>query len=171
MGKVYDFKSHQREREKKSVVFTPNGQYRASQKIMEEAIEVLIFSYEARIEEIKKNKEEIKHLDGVQLHNPKEVLKQVQKLDQVFKTYGLAANYYRFVTLKDTQVLYFNDTSLIYVYKGNKIEKAKGYRVQEFILEFEGYSFTSLLDQEVYNVLDAHIKRLEITIDTLKNTQ
>ena len=57
--------------------------------------------------------------------------------------------------------------TLIYTYE-EKIEMLKDYKKE--IRRFEGYPFTLALDVEVMRIFDHQINKLEITIDTLKNT-
>ena len=56
------------------------------------------------------------------------------------------------------------------ILKDNKLDEARKITVGEFIVEFEGYPFSLFIDDEVLKIFDNQIERLNITIDTLKNT-
>lgn len=170
MGKIYEFTGKKNTNQNNPVIYSAN---RARVK---ETIEILIGTYTASIEDLKGYKEGIKKMDRLPLKNPRELLKLIPSLNKRLKEYGMVSTFYRFVTLKDTHVIYFNDTKLIYTYqedeKNKKDQKDHGreFTPQEFIQEFEAYPFTLMIGEEIYSVLDAQINKLQITIEILENT-
>lgn len=165
MGKIYEFPSNKLNNEHKSPAYLEN------KSMIENVIYALIESYKKRIEEIEASQKKLETINGTHVKNPKEMLKLVKEVNKQFDQYGILSNYHHFVTLEDTEVLYFNDTHLIYVYREEEKEKAKYFTVGEFIQEFEYYKFTLLLDETIYKALNEQITKLQITITTLENTQ
>lgn len=165
MGKIYQFPGH-----KRINTYKPAA-YSEKQNEMESLMYVLIETYKQRIKEVKGYAKEIQDLNGKSIKSPKELIKEVRSINKLFYKYGISSNFYRFVTLKDTQVLYFNDRQLIYVFKEGREKDAKEYTVGEFISEFEPYKFNLMLDEAICKIFDRQVAELETTIKVLENTQ
>ena len=165
MGKVYPFPG------KKKANPYKEASYSANTELLKELMDTLVLTYEDKIEELKGYREEIKKLDGLAFKSPKEVSKEVKKLNQLFLNYGITCNYFKFYTKQNQEILYYNDSNSIYVIKNNKLNEASKITVGEFISEFEGYPFSLTIDAEVLRIFDEQIHKLNITIDTLKNTR
>lgn len=165
MGKIYQFPGHKRINTYKPPTYTEK------QSEMEHLMYMLIETYKQRIEEIKGYAEEIKSLNGKSIKNPKDLLKEVRSINKLFYKYGISSNFYRFVTLEDTQVLYFNDRQLIYVFREGREKEAKEYTTGEFINNFEQYKFNLMLDEAICKIFDKQISELSTTIKVLENTQ
>ncbi|MBE6024170.1 MAG: hypothetical protein E7231_13410 [Cellulosilyticum sp.] len=165
MGKVYTFPT------KKKTNPYQEAAYSANTALLRELMETLILTYEDKIKELEGYKEEIKRLDGLSFKSPKEVSREVKKLNQRFLNYGITCNYFKFYTKQNQEILYYNDTNSIYVIKNNKVEEARKITVGEFIGEFEGYPFSLTIDAEILRIFDNQMSKLNTTIDTLKNTR
>ncbi len=165
MGKVYPFPS------KKKVNTNTGSRYSSQTGFITELMDTLVQTYEDKIEELKGYKEEIKALDGKNLKSPKEVSKEVKALKQLFSNFGITCNYFKFYTKQNQEILYYTEANSIYVIKDQKINEAIKITVGDFISEFEGYPFSLSIDAEVLRIFDNQINRLNITIETLKNTR
>ena len=165
MGKVYPFPT-----KKKVDAYTRPG-YSNQTGLVRELMDTLVLTYEDKIEELKGYKEEIKSLDGKGFKSPKEVSKEVKSLKQIFFGFGITCNYFKFYTKQNQEILYYTESNSIYIIKDQKINEARKISVGEFIGEFEGYPFTLCIDAEVLRIFDNQINRLNITIETLKNTR
>lgn len=164
MGKVYPFPNKKNTNPYRQANYSPN------MALLREFMDTLVLTYEDKIDELKGYKEKIKKLDGLALKSPKEVSKEVKRLKQLFLEFGITCNYFKFFTKQNQEILYYNESNSIYVIKDNKLDEARKITVGEFIVEFEGYPFSIFIDDEVLKIFDNQIERLNITIDTLKNT-
>ena len=122
------------------------------------------------MEEISHYKEDIKTLDGTQAHSPYELLQLVNKANELFLKYGISSNYHRFVTSDTIEVLYYNDTHLLYVSSLLDHTEMTSYTLDEFMSTFTQDLFTFILDDSVYHLLDEQVHDLQATITTLSNT-
>lgn len=165
MGKVYQFPTNKRR------VETRAKGYSKDTGLLNELMETLILTYEDKIEELQGYKREIKALDGMAMKSPREVIKEVKALQKRFLEYGLTCNFFRFFTKENQEILYYNESSCIYVIGDHKMDQARRISVGEFISEFEGYPFTLNIEQAIMEIFDSQINQLETTITTLKNTQ
>lgn len=166
MAKIYQFPDKQQKSK-----FKNQTMYTEEQMLLKNVVTVLIEGYKQRIEEVENYKVSLEEMDGTSIKNAKELTKLVKELNAMFYKYGISTNYYRFVTHRNIEVLYFTDKKLVYVYEENKEDKARSLTIGDFIDEFECYKFTLLLDEEVYKLLDKQIEELNITIKTLTNTK
>lgn len=165
MAKVYQFPSN------KPVKNQKIPQYSAEHSMLQSMMESLVLTYEEKIKELETYKEELKALDGLSLRTPREVLKQVKALQKLLLKYGMSCNFFKFFTKEDMQVLYYNESSTIYVIKNENLKEAKSLTAGEFIQEFEGYPFSLSIEAAVLEIFETQINNLQITITTLKNTE
>jgi len=165
MAKIYQFPTNKRINNLKA------PQYSSEHSMLKSVMETLILTYEEKIKELEVYREEIKALDGLTLKTPKEVLKQVKVLQNLFLKYGISCNFFKFYTKGELQVLYYNESNSIYVAKNETIKEAKNLTVGEFIQEFEGYPFSLCIESALLEIFDNQINNLEITIMILKNTE
>lgn len=165
MTKVYQFPGNKRVNNNK----TP--QYSPEHSMLKRMMEMLILTYEDKIQELEAYKEEIKALDGLALKSPKEVLKQVKTLKKLFFKYGISCNFFKFFTKGEQQILYYNESDSIYVVKNENLKEARNLTVGEFIQEFEGYPFSLCIETALLEIFENQMNNLETTITTLKNTQ
>lgn len=165
MGKVYPFPT-----KKKADTYTrPN--YSSQTGLIRELMDTLVLTYEDKIEELKKYRQQIENLDGKSFKSPREVSKEVKALKQLFEDFGITCNYFKFYTKHNQEILYYTQSSSVYLIKNQKMNDARKMAVGEFIGEFEGYHFNLCIDAEVLRIFDNQINRLNITIETLKNTR
>lgn len=164
MGKVYPFPENKKKK------YQQESRYSSQTIFLKELIDTLILTYEEKIDTLKDYKKKIERLEGLACKSPKEVSKQVKHLNSQFLEMGISCNYFKFFTKQNKAILYYSDGSGVFVIKNNKLDQAIKVTVGEFINEFEGYPFTLVLDDEVMRIFDKQINKLEITIDTLKNT-
>lgn len=164
MGKVYPFPEHKNKKYQQELGYSSQSVF------LKELIDTLILTYEEKIETLKECKKKIERLDGLACKSPKEVSKQVKYLNSQFLEMGISCNYFKFFTKQNQEVLYYSDASGVFVIKNRKIDQAIKLTVGEFINEFNGYPFSLALDDEIMRIFDKQISKLEITIDTLKNT-
>lgn len=165
MGKVYPFPT------KKKVDANKRPGYQGQTGYIQDLMDTLVLTYEDKIEELKGYKEEIKKLDEKSFKSPREVSKEVKSLKQIFFNFGITCNYFKFFTKQNQEILYYTESNSVYVIKDQKINDARKLTVGEFIGEFEGYPFTLCIDAEVIRIFDNQINKLNITIETLKNTR
>lgn len=164
MGKVCPFPENKKKKYQQEL------KYSSQTMFLKELIDTLILTYEEKIETLKEYKEKIEQLDGLTCKSPKEVSKQVKQLNDQFLEMGISCNYFKFFTKQNQAILYYSDGSGVFVIKNAKLDQAIKLTVGEFINEFEGYPFSLTLDDEILRIFDKQINKLEITIDTLKNT-
>lgn len=164
MGKVYPFPENKKKKYQQAVSHSSETMF------LKELIETLIYTYEDKIESLKDYKKQIQHLEGLTCKSPKELIKQVKEINGQFLEMGISCNYFEFFTKQNQAILYYTDGSGVFIIKNNKLDEAVKVSIGEFISVFEGYPFTLVLDTEVMRIFDNQINKLEITIDTLKNT-
>ena len=167
MAKIYQFEEHKREKQIKQ----PKYSETYDKELINNLMDTLILTYEQRISDLQAYKKEIAKKNGKQLKGPRELLKTVKMLKQMLESYGVSCNFFRFYTIKDLEVIYYNETSLVYVVKRNDHNQGMTYSVGEFIAQYEGFPFTLDLDSALFNIFDKQIERLQITIETLNNTE
>lgn len=164
MGKVYPFPTNGKKKVQQE------SRYSSQTAFLKELMETLIVTYEDKIEVLEGYKEKVEQLDGLSCKSPKEVSREIKKLNKSFLEIGISCNYFKFYTKQDQEILYYTDASSIFVVKNGKLNEARKLTVGEFISEFEGYPFSLSIDEEVKRIFDNQINRLRITIETLKNT-
>lgn len=167
MAKIYQFPDSKKQGRGSGA----SNPHTANKQMMGELIELLIITYEQRIEALTSYKQEIAKQNGASLKGPREVMKKVKTLQKLFITYGISCNFFKFYTLNEMDVIYYNETSLIYIAKREDGREGMTYTMGEFIAQYEGYPFTLHLDQALFDVFDKQISDLRITIQTLENTQ
>ena len=167
MAKIYQFADHKREKQ----INQPKYREAYDKEYIGHLMDTLILTYKQRIYDLQTYKKEIAKENGKQIKGPKELLKTVKMLRQMLDAYGISCNFFRFFTIKDLEVIYYNETQLVYVVKSNDHNQGMTYSVGEFIAQYEGFPFTLHLDSALFNIFDKQIERLQITIETLKNTE
>lgn len=165
MGKVYQFP------QKKQVKTPPTPAYTETQVIMQNAINVLVQTYNDRIKQLNDYIKAIRNLDGSHIKNSKELLTVVKELDKAFAGYGITNNFYTFTTIGNKKVNYYKDKGTIGVYEEKKKEQIQYYTIGEFVQEFEYHQFTFIMHEEIYELLETQIKDLKTTIQVLEKTK
>lgn len=167
MAKIYQFSQCKREKETKALL----NRAAPDKDLICHLIDTLILTYKKRIEELETYKKEIAKENGRIFKSPRELLKGVRIMQQMLLGYGISCNFFRFYTLRSLEVIYYNETSLIYVVEQAEHNKGMTYSMGEFITAFEGYHFQLNLDQALFNIFNKQIDNLKITIETLDHTE
>ncbi len=165
MGKIYHFPEHKRYNSYKAPVPSED------QQLLMSMMNALVATYQEKIVQLEGYKQEISALNETKCETAKEVLQLVRQMQKLFFKYGVYCNFYRFHTLNDLHILYFNDTNLIYTFENNHRIDMNPYTPSQFEEQFSDYPFTLSLEGEVFEAFDNQIQDLRITITTLTNTQ
>lgn len=171
MAKVYQFPTHKEGQKIKERKKAKQAQFSPEYSMLQSMMESLILTYEEKIKELETYKQELKTLDGLSLKTPKDVLKEVKVLQKRLLEYGLSCNFFKFFTKEEMQILYYNESSTLYVVKNENLKEARSLTTGAFIQEFEGYPFSLCIEEAILEIFDNQMKELEITIKTLKNTE
>lgn len=167
MAKIYQFPGDKG----KKINKPPAYNLAPNKELIHNLMEVLVLTYEQKIAQLESCKANIQDEDGANVKSSKELIKKVKHLQAKLKEYGVTCNFFRFFTKHNIEVIFYNDTQILYVIKEGNREKGLTYTIGEFIQEFEGYPFTLRLEKALLDVFDQQIDHLKITIETLNNTQ
>lgn len=139
--------------------------------VMKNAIDILLEAYEYRIKQLREAIYKSRQVDGTTIHSPKKLIQFVQEIEKMFEVYSISNYSYTFTTINNKVILYFTDKKIIGIYDGKNKEDQRKLTTGEFIKEYEGYPFTFILDQKIYDILTKRIQELSITVETLKHTE
>lgn len=167
MGKIYRFPSKRQSTGRGNI----NPVQNEASRMLGQLMDTLVATYEERIRVLEGYKREIMRLNGLSLKGPKDVLKEVKALQQLFGSYGVSCNFFKFYSRNHLEIIYYNESDLICVYSDGLKEEGLTYTTGEFMQSFAGYPFTLNLDEVLLNLFDKQINNLNITIETLNNTQ
>lgn len=167
MGKIYKFPLRRQNLGYEQI----NPRQNETNRILGQLMDTLITTYKDRVQVLEGYKKEIMRLNGLSLKGPKDLLKEVKALQKLFGSYGISCNFFKFYSREHLEVIYYNESDLLCVYKDDLKDEGLTYTTGEFIQNFAGYSFTLNLDEALLNLFDKQINNLNITIETLNNTQ